>query len=81
MEIKILKAISRIAHSSDGNELIEYLEELEKSNYKDIKYCDPSLREIYVGKAQAIGEIKDFILNADSEVRSKTKDDPSEWSL
>ena len=48
------KQIAHLEHTSEGVELLNYLEQLSKENYKLLKYCDPSLRDIFVGKAQAI---------------------------
>jgi hypothetical protein len=81
VDIVSLKAIARIRYSDDGSDLLNYLDELSKGNYINIKYCDPTLREIYVGRAQAIDEIKDFILSADTKCKEATKEDPSLWSL
>lgn len=79
-----LKQIGRLPHISEGIELLDYLTKLSLENYKQLKYCSPELREVYVGKAQAIDEIKDFIINADiisnDLMQQKTQSDNAGWA-
>lgn len=75
-----LKAIARIAISDDGQELINYLEEISKKNYKELKYSSVDMLGIWVGRAQAIDEIKDFILSAEKECNKVAPTDVSNWS-
>lgn len=81
MEPNLLRAIARIRYSDDGVDLLEYLDELSKKNYKLMKYSDPTLHSIYVGRAQAIDEIKDFILDADTKLKEVTAEHPSDWGI
>jgi hypothetical protein len=39
------------------------------------------MHAVYVGRAQGIDEIKDFLLNAEKECIEQTHTDPAEWSL
>lgn len=81
MDLQTCKALMRITNSDDGAIFLEFLENLSKENYKFLKYGSSELRDIYAGKAQAIDEIKDFLINAEKESREKTKTDSSDWSL
>jgi hypothetical protein len=81
MDKRLIRALYRIKNSSDGPELMEYLANLSKENYKIFKYCDPTLRDIYAGRAQAFDEIKDFLQNVDILSIESAKLDPSDWSL
>jgi len=82
------KQIAHLEHTSEGVELLNYLEQLSKENYKLLKYCDPSLRDIFVGKAQAIDEIisfikidiKDLINNAENINKETAQIDLSMWA-
>jgi hypothetical protein len=81
VDIGMLKSIARIFNSPDGSALMEYLEEVAKTNFKHLKHIHPEMHGIYVGRAQAIDEVKDFIINAESKCIEKTKTEPSDWSL
>lgn len=81
MTLQILKSIARICNSSDGKNLLEYLEDLSKTTIKELKYCDPALRECNVGRAQMVDEIIDFISKAEYKTIEQTRDNPADWSL
>jgi hypothetical protein len=81
MDLQTAKALFRIYNSPDGEYLMNFLQQLSESNYKSLKYCDPHMHAVYVGRAQGIDEIKDFIINAEKECIEKTHADPAEWSL
>lgn len=82
------KQIARLEHTSEGIEFINYLEQLSLDNYRLLKYCEPSLRDIFAGKAQAIDEIisfikidiKDLINNAENINKESAQVDLSTWA-
>lgn len=85
MNASQIQMLIRLLYSEDGKAFIEILEQMSKDNYLKIKQSPAELHGIYIGRAQAIDEIKDLILDSENkhiELKDKLQQqDRASWSL
>jgi hypothetical protein len=65
---EMLKVFSRIFNTSDGKDLVEFLENLSKETYCQWKRSDSSLNDIFKGQMIAIDDLIQVISTADEKL-------------
>lgn len=65
---KILKLLDRLKKTQDGKELLEYLEELSKMNYKIFKKSSPDTDEFCKGYAVAVDSLIESFENCTTKL-------------
>lgn len=75
----ILRMINRIKTSPDGQDFINYLEDLSLDNYLAFKRSDPAQSELHKGYALCIDNLIKLFNECDIEIKKKEEIIP-DWT-
>lgn len=79
MDEQILKVLSRIKATDDGQDLIELIRRLSQNNYKQWKQNTQEFNDVHKGQAIALDELLSLFENCEQKLLVKEIKETNEW--